>query len=369
MTPTIEPGGMLSGQVVDEGPVAVGLGDTLELDDDVPEPRPGRDGQLLLVAVALEILAEEVLVGGDAGLALGLAGLGRHADPLELAGQGALAPRLGLLLDGQPGLFLLEPGGVVALPGDALAAVELQDPAGHVVQEIAVVGHGDDRAPVFLEVPLEPGDGLGVEVVGRLVEEQDVGLHEQEPGQGDAAPLAARKHRDGRFGRRAAQGLHGDLEVVVEVPGVVLVDLLLEPGLLGEQGVHVGLGVAHLVADRVVAGQDVDDRLDALANGLEDGLGGIELRVLLEEADGIALAEGDLADVALVLPGDDAEQGRLARAVEPEDADLGAEVEPERDVLEDLAVRRVDPADPRHGEDDLGIGWHAVIVPESRGAG
>ncbi len=150
---------------------------------------------------------------------------------------------------------------------------------------------------------------LGVEVVGRLVEEQDVGFHEQQPGQGDAAPLSAREHRDGRFGRRATQGLHGDLEVVVEVPGVVLVDLLLEPRLLGEQGVHVGLGVAHLVADRVVSGQYVDDRLDALSNGLEDGLGGVELRVLLEKADGIALAEGDLADVAFVPPGDDAAAG------------------------------------------------------------
>ena len=226
------------------------------------------------------------------------------------------------------------------------------------------MGHSDDRAPVLLKVPLEPGDRAGVEVVGRLVEEQDVRFHEQQPGQGDAAPFAAREHRDGRFRRRAAQGLHGDLEVAVEVPGVVLVDLLLEPGLLGEQRVHVGPGVAHLVADRVVSGQYVDDRLDALANGLESGLGGVELRVLLEEPDGIAPAEGDLADVALVLPGDDAEQGRLPRAVEPEDADLGAEVKPERDVLEDLAVRRVDPADPRHGKDDLGIGWHGRILPE-----
>ena len=105
------------GQVVDEDPLAVGLGDTLELDDDVPEPRPGRYGQLLLFAVALEILAEEIFVGGDAGLALGLAGLGGHADPFQLPGQGALAPRLGLLLDGQPGLFLLEPGGVLPFQG------------------------------------------------------------------------------------------------------------------------------------------------------------------------------------------------------------------------------------------------------------
>ena len=42
-------------------------------------------------------------------------------------------------------LLLLQPGGIVALPGNALAAVEFQNPAGHVVEKIAVMGHGDDR--------------------------------------------------------------------------------------------------------------------------------------------------------------------------------------------------------------------------------
>ena len=227
------------------------------------------------------------------------------------------------------------------------------------------MGHGDDRALVLLQVPLEPADGFGVEMVGRLVEEQDVGLHEQEPGQGDAAALAAGEHGHGGIGRRTAQGLHGSLEVAVEVPGVVLVDLLLEAGLLGDQGVHIGVRGAELVADRVVAGQEVDDRLDAFADGLDHGLGRVELGVLLQQADAVALADGDLADIALVLPGDDGEQGRLARAVEPEDADLGPVVEPERDVLQDLAVWRVDAADARHGEDDLCIGWHGAIVAES----
>jgi hypothetical protein len=47
----------------------------------------------------------------------------------------------------QPLGLLLQPRGIVALVGDAAAAVELEDPAGDVVEEIAVVG--DDQ-----EVPL-----------------------------------------------------------------------------------------------------------------------------------------------------------------------------------------------------------------------
>ena len=71
------------------------------------------------------------------------------------------------------------------------AAVELEDPAGDVVEEVAIVGDGDDGALVVGQVLLEPGDALGVEVVGGLVQQQQIGLLQQQPAQRDAAPLAA----------------------------------------------------------------------------------------------------------------------------------------------------------------------------------
>ena len=40
-------------------------------------------------------------------------------------------------------------------------------------------------------MPREPGDALDVEVVGRLVEEQDVPLPGEQPGERDPAPLPA----------------------------------------------------------------------------------------------------------------------------------------------------------------------------------
>ena len=71
-----------------------------------------------------------------------------------------------------------------------MAAVELEDPARDVVEEVAIVGDGHDGALVLLEVALEPADRLGVEVVRRLVEQQQVGRAEQQPAQRDAAALA-----------------------------------------------------------------------------------------------------------------------------------------------------------------------------------
>ena len=53
------------------------------------------------------------------------------------------------------------------------------------------MGDGHDGALVLLEVALEPADGLGVEVVRRLVEQQQVGRGEQQPAERDAAALAA----------------------------------------------------------------------------------------------------------------------------------------------------------------------------------
>jgi hypothetical protein len=81
-----------------------------------------------------------------------------------------------LLLEPESLLLLLEPARVVPLEGHTPTVVELEDPLGDVVEEVAVVGDGDDGAGVVLEEPLEPGDRLGVEVVRRLVEQQQVGV-------------------------------------------------------------------------------------------------------------------------------------------------------------------------------------------------
>jgi hypothetical protein len=99
--------------------------------------------------------------------------------------------RFRLLLDGQPVLFLLEPRRVVPFPRDSGAAIELEDPPGDVVEEIPVVGDGDDGAGVVLEKAFEPGDRLGVEMVRGLVEQQEVGRLQEQPAERDAAALAA----------------------------------------------------------------------------------------------------------------------------------------------------------------------------------
>ena len=92
---------------------------------------------------------------------------------------------------------------------------------------------------VLVQEVLEPGDRLGVEVVGRLVEQQQIGRLQQQPAQRDAAPLAARQRRDVGVGRRQAQRVHRVLELGVEIPGAGGFDGVLDLRLLLEDLVHL----------------------------------------------------------------------------------------------------------------------------------
>jgi hypothetical protein len=134
---------------------------------------------------------------------LRLLGLGRLVaeavdEGLEVPAADVLA--LALLLQK---LALLAPhpleGVVVAAVELELPGLEMDDPVGDAVQEVAVVADQDQRPGIALEVALEPKRRLEVEVVGRLVEQHQVRLGEQRGGQGDAHPPAA-----GKAGERPA---------------------------------------------------------------------------------------------------------------------------------------------------------------------
>jgi hypothetical protein len=248
----------------------------------------------------------------------------------------------------------LQPGRVVALPRDARAAVELEDPAGHVVEEVAVVGDGHHRARVLLQGPFQPRHRLGVEVVGGLVEEQEVGPGEEEPAQGDPAALGAREGGDVGVGGREAQGVHGDLEGAVEVPCPRRVDLVLEVALLGQELVEVGVRVAHGVADVVVPVEEGLGGGHPLLHVAEHVLGRVERRFLAEVADGEAGGEAGLAGVPVVLARHDPQQARLARPIRADHTDLGPGVHGDVDAAQHFPVGWIEAPEVAHGEDELG---------------
>ncbi len=105
------------------------------------------------------------------------------------------------------------------------AEIQLPDPVGDGIQESAVVGHHDDRAVPRLQLFFQPLDALDVEVIGRLVEQQQVGPFQQKPGQQCACLFAAAEVRDGlvklRFVEAQSTEYLRDTRFVGEATGVL----------------------------------------------------------------------------------------------------------------------------------------------------
>ncbi len=196
------------------------------------------------------------------------------------------------------------------------------------------MGHDQDRAGIIAQVPLEPVDGFGVEMVRRLVEQQEVRLFEQQLAQRDAAALAAREFVDRPVVRRAAERIHGKLDLGVEIPKALGLDLVLQRG----HFIRRLVGIIHgkfvvALKNRGLGG----DALHDIAANVERG---VKLGLLRQIADPRAFGDEALAGELLVEARHDAEQRRFAGAVDAEHADLGVGIEGQIDVIEDLLAGR-----------------------------
>ncbi len=288
------------------------------------------------------------LSGGAGGLGLEIGGvvdlIGVEvtavdlADPLGHMVEEVAVMRDGLTLSGGAGGLGLEIGGVVDLIGVEVTAVDLADPLGHMVEEVAVMRDGEHGAGVVLEEVLEPQDGLGVQVVGGLVEQQQVGGLEQQLAQGHAAALTAGEHVHRHVGIGQLKGVHGLAELGVDIPAVGGVNLVLQTAHLGHEGVHVAIGVAHLDRNLVEA-LDLGDHIGkSESDVLDDGLVLIQRRLLLQDAHRVTRGEAGIAVGDLLETGHDLEQRGLAHTVGAHDADLGTGIERQGHVVEDDLV-------------------------------
>ena len=342
-------------QVLDQQLVAHRLLQADDLDHLATQALAVRDDDLGAGDALLLGLVGHLVIGVDAGLLLGLTGLGAGADPFQFLLKDLL---LGLVLAGllRHALGLgVQPRGIVPLVRDAAAALQLQDPGRDVVQEIAVVGDDQDRALVFDQVLLQPGDGLGVQVVGRFVQQQHVGRLKQQLAQRDPAAFAARQGADIGVVGRAAQGLHRDIDLAVQVPQVLGVDLVLQGGhLLGGlvRVVHRQLVIAVQLG---LLGRDPQHDVAAHVQTL------VQMRLLRQIADGRTLGGPGLAGEILVDAGHHAHQAGFARSVDADDADLDARKEVQLDVLKHLLAAGIGLGHAVHVVDEL-IGRHRKLL-------
>ncbi len=184
----------------------------------------------------------------------------------------AVVDRLDFELFGLFGLIC----GEIALIFAQLATIELDDAVGDVVQKAPIVGDEQQRALEVVEQAFQPFDRREVEMVGGLVQQQQLGVGDQRARQRNAFLEPAGQGVDRAVGVQA-QALQGFLHPAVESPGVGHFEFVRQPF---EVGVHRLIAFRHRMRHGMVLGQQRLRRADAFGHRLEHRMSGLELRLL-----------------------------------------------------------------------------------------
>ena len=193
-----------------------------------------------------------------------------------------------------------------------MAAIELDDARGEAGEERAVVRDEHERAAVLHQKRFEPFDGLDVEVVGWLVEQEQRGLGDERAGEQHATTPAAGERVNRRV-RRQAEAIEHQLDALFDAPAVLFLELVLQPSERLERG------GGRVFRDRdgrvMIGGHDAAKIAKAFGDDVEHGAGRRERGILDEPRGAEAGLAPDRATIWLELAGEDSKQRGLAGAV------------------------------------------------------
>ncbi len=223
-------------------------------------------------------------------------------------------------------------------PGEegAPAGHDLERRRRHRLEEPAVVRDEDHRRVERGQLALEPLEARHVEVVRRLVEQQQVGVAAERARERGARQLSA-----GERPQLPVEVLVGEAEAAQDGGRVVapaVAARVLEPRLRRRVAVERRL-VVRAARHRLLEPLQLLLERDEVARAGEDVLAqrqvAVERRPLVVQRDPRSLLEGELAAVLLGLAGEDSQQRRLAGAVRPGERDAVAPLDGERDPVEE----------------------------------
>ncbi len=225
-------------------------------------------------------------------------------------------------------------GAVVAAEDRQATIAKLPDPGDGRVEECPVVRSDQERAATPAEVLLDPLEGGDVEVVGRLVEEQEVGIGDHESGQGGAGLFPA-----GQRGRRLSPLIPAEpearqrlVDALIERVAAEDLELVLEMGVGGLLDAVVALEVGERLGHPVEVRGALADRGPKVRRGHELV---VEMRLLGKQPERQPALPMDLAGVGFVAAGGQPHQRRLAGPVRSDEADPIADRDRGGDRVED----------------------------------
>ena len=225
-----------------------------------------------------------------------------------------------------------------------LLRVEVHDRLHHGVEEVAVVGDQQQRARIAREPVLEPQHGVEVEVVGGLVEQQQLGARHQRLREVEAHAPAAGKARH-RIAVTRIRDAESREELGRACPCGVAADRLEAMVQLGDQVPVVrlrGLGGGEGRLDLAQLGVAVEH---VLARWRGDGR-----RLLRDVGDAPRRRQLDVARLRCQFAAQQREQRRLAAAVGADHAHFLPGVHGQRRVLDEArgTARERDVAQADH---------------------
>ena len=201
-------------------------------------------------------------------------------------------------------LLLFDVTGIVAGVVVELTEFEFVDLADYPVNEHPVVGDQDDGLGVFLQVAFQPLDRLHVQMVGRLVQQQDVRLDQQQLDEADLGLLAAGERRDRPvqiIQGKAEAGKQGELLLVVVI-AVLHLKVLLKSRIAVQQFLVVFAFQPQ--GDLIHFLFDVEQTAVHLVKGFPDRHVLVFEGLLGQIAQRQAAVADDLTPVRFVFPGD-----------------------------------------------------------------
>ena len=195
------------------------------------------------------------------------------------------------------------------------------------------------RALVLLQRLLQPLGGLKVEVVRRLVQQQQIGLGQQQPRQAQAGLFAAGEHPRGLI--LAALGEAQTRQHALDAAGPLVaaggLEAIQQVGIAAAQaGIFIRVLVlfGHLGLQRAQALLHLLQWIEHALQLLLHGQVALDVGLLRQQPHARTLDDGDAALVRLHRAGDQPKQRGLARAVRANQPHAAARLEREAHVLQ-----------------------------------
>ncbi len=194
------------------------------------------------------------------------------------------------------------------------------------------MGNDDHGAVALHQDVFQPADGVDVQVVGRFVEQQHLGIGEKRLGQ-QHAQLPARCH----FAHRAEVLFQRNAQAEQQLAGAGFGGVAVH---LGELALQLGdlhpVFFTHLGqrVDAVALGLDLPQALMTHDHRVDDGELLVGELILAQLAEAHVGFEHDLASAGLQIVAEDLHEGRLATAVGADQAVAVAVVELDGNILE-----------------------------------